>query len=217
MPRRGVTDNYCDSCPGRGWPIAFLRNSVILAGMIRAFMVVLLLLSSPALAEEALWALLKKGGQVVLIRHALTDPGVGDPPGFKLDECNTQRNLSEAGRRDAQLLGALIRQHDVPVARVLSSPWCRCLETARIVFNVDAQQDSTLANLFTHGENRERQIADFRKLVAAPPTKGNLMLVTHGATTLAFTGISPATAEMVIVTPEGGGAYRVAGRIPLPN
>ncbi len=185
--------------------------------MLRTLLVLVLFICAPAHADEALWALLKQGGQVVLIRHALTDPGVGDPPGFSIDDCRTQRNLSETGRAEARRLGAVLRERGIPVERVLSSPWCRCLETARLVFGVDPQQDAMLANLFTHGQHRERQLAQFRALMATAPTKGNLMLVTHGATTQAFTGISPATAEMVIVTPEGSGGYRVAGRISLPN
>lgn len=183
--------------------------------MLRTFVLVLLLLSAPARADDALWALLKQGGQVVLIRHAVTDPGVGDPPGFKLDDCRTQRNLSDAGRREAQRLGAAVRERGIPIARVLSSPWCRCLETAHIAFGVDAKKEPALSNLFEYGHNRERQLRAFRKLVAAAPKQGNVILITHGSTTAAFTSISPATAEMVIVTPEGGGQYRVAGRIPL--
>jgi phosphohistidine phosphatase SixA len=171
--------------------------------------------AAPAAADDALWALLQNGGQVVLIRHAVTDPGVGDPPGFKLDDCRTQRNLSDAGRAEAQRLGASFRARNVPVARVLASPWCRTLDTARIAFGVDAQPEPALANLFEYGENRDRQFAGFRKLVAAAPTQGNLVMVTHGSTTLAFTGVSPATAEMVIVTPVGGGDFRVAGRLAV--
>ncbi len=185
--------------------------------MLRTLLVLVLFISAPAHADEALWALLKQGGQVVLIRHALTDPGVGDPPGFSIDDCRTQRNLSETGRAEARRLGVALRERGIPVERVLSSPWCRCLETARLAFGVEPQRDAMLANLFTHGQHRERQLAQFRALMATAPTKGNLMLVTHGATTLAFTGVSPATAEMVIVTPESGGAYRVAGRIALAN
>lgn len=187
----------------------------MLMRMLRVFAFVLLLLAPHARADEALWALLKQGGQIVLIRHGVTTPGVGDPPGFKLDDCRTQRNLSDAGRQEAQRLGAALRERGVPVARVLSSPWCRCIETARIAFGVDPQTEAALANLFEHGQNRERQLVAFRKLVAAPLTTGNLMLVTHGSTTAAFTGISPGTAEMVIVTPEGGGQYRVAGRLAV--
>ncbi len=183
--------------------------------MLRAFLLGLVLCASPASADEALWALLKQGGQVVLIRHAATDSGTGDPPEFKLDDCRTQRNLSDAGRRDAQRLGAVLRERGIPVARVLSSPWCRCLETARITFGVEAKHETAIANLFGYEQNRERQLAEFRKLVATAPKQSNLMLVTHGSTTVAFTDVSPRTSEMVIVTPKGGGHYSVAGRIPL--
>src|SRR5690242_9259354 len=92
-----------------------------------------------ARADEALWALLQQGGQVVLVRHALTEPGVGDPPGFRPGECRTQRNLSDAGRAEARRLGAALRERRIPVGDVLSSPWCRCLETAQLVFGRAAQ------------------------------------------------------------------------------
>jgi broad specificity phosphatase PhoE len=183
--------------------------------MLRAVLCLLLLVAMPARADDALWALLHKGGQIVLIRHGLTTPGVGDPPGFTLADCKTQRNLVDAGRREAERLGAALRAHRVPVAKVLSSPWCRCIETARIVFGTEPAVDDSLSNLFEHAQNRERQVAAFRKLVASAPKQGNLMLVTHGSTTAAFTGINQATAEMVIVTPEGGEKYRVAGRLAV--
>lgn len=185
--------------------------------MPRALLFVLLLVALPAHADDALWALLAKGGQIVLIRHGLTTPGVGDPPGFTLGDCKTQRDLVDQGRREAERLGAALRSHRVPVARVLSSPWCRTIETARIVFGTDPTVDDTLSNLFDNSQNRERQVAAFRKLVASAPRQGNLMLVTHGSTTAAFTGINQATAEMVIVTPEGGEKYRVAGRLAVPE
>jgi len=167
-------------------------------------------------ADEKLWALLRQGGQVVLIRHALTDPGVGDPPGFKLDDCKTQRNLSAAGRSEAQRLGGAFQSRAIPVARVLTSPWCRCVDTAKIAFG-GAQVERALDNLFGRGDSRERQLAAFRQLVAAAPKAGNLVLITHGSTISAFTGVSPGTAELVIVTPESGGAYRLAGRIAIAD
>src|SRR5688572_28986342 len=100
----------------------------------RKILFALLLLPLTAGADDALWALLKKGGQVVLIRHAVTTPGVGDPPGFTIQDCKTQRNLTAAGRKEAERLGAAFRQRAIPVGRVLSSPWCRCLETAKLAF-----------------------------------------------------------------------------------
>ena len=176
---------------------------------------VLAALSSAALANEALWSLLQKGGQVVLIRHGLTTPGVGDPPAFKPGDCATQRNLVDEGRREAERLGAALRARKIPVARVLSSPWCRCIETARIAFGVEPALDDALSNLFDHSANRDRQVAAFRRLVAGAPKQGNLFLVTHGSTTAAFTGINQGTAEMVVVTPEGGERFRVAGRLAV--
>ena len=172
-------------------------------------------LAVPAWADEALWTLLQKGGQVVLVRHGVTTPGAGDPPGFKLGDCGTQRNLVDAGREEAARLGTALRARKVPVARVLSSPWCRCIETARIAFGTEPAVDDALANLFGDASNRDRQVAQFRRLVATAPTDGNLFLVTHGSTTAAFTGINQGTAEMVIVTPEGGERYRVAGRLAI--
>src|SRR5688572_6115186 len=103
-------------------------------------------------AETELWSLLQGGGQVVLGRHALTDPGVGDPEGMSLNDCTTQRNLSEQGRREAERLGEALRQRRVPVAALLSSPWCRCLETARLAFDRPAQVQPALGNLFGRQE-----------------------------------------------------------------
>lgn len=174
-----------------------------------------LLLAPAARADEALWRLLQGGGQVVLVRHALTDPGVGDPPGFRVDDCATQRNLSVEGRREAQRLGEALRARKVPVGKVLSSPWCRCLETARLAFGAAPVPEPALSNLFGRREREAPQVAALRRVVQAPAGGGNLFLVTHGSTTLALTGVSPGTAEMVVLTPQPGG-FRVAGRLPLP-
>lgn len=164
-------------------------------------------------ADEALWALLARGGQVVLIRHALTTPGVGDPPGMRLEDCATQRNLSAQGQADARRLGAALRARQVPVARLLSSPWCRCLETARLVFGREPEVEAALGNLFGRREQEAGQVAVLRRVLAQAPRQGNLFLVTHGSTTLALTGVSPGTGEMVVLTPKGDGRFDVAGRL----
>jgi hypothetical protein len=93
------------------------------APVVALLLVVALALPVPAGADAALWARLEGGGQVVLIRHARTTPGVGDPAGYRLDDCASQRNLSEAGREEARRLGAAFRARAIPVGRVLSSPW----------------------------------------------------------------------------------------------
>lgn len=166
----------------------------------------------PARADESLWALLRQGGHVVLVRHALTTPGVGDPPGMTLANCASQRNLSDEGRRDAATLGAAWRARGAVAGAVLSSPWCRCLETARLAFRRHAQVEPALSNLFGRPENEASQLAALRQLAARKPEAGNTVMVTHGSTVLALTGISPATGEMVILTPQPSG-FRVAGRL----
>jgi broad specificity phosphatase PhoE len=164
--------------------------------------------------SEQVWSLLQDGGQVVLIRHAITSPGVGDPPGMTLDDCSTQRNLSDDGRRDARRLGEAFRARRIPIARVLSSPWCRCVETATLAFGA-AEVWAPLGNLYGRPERRADQVRDMRALVGEPRSGANLVLVSHGSTIHALTGVSPDTAEAVVVTPRGNGAFAVAGRLTL--
>jgi broad specificity phosphatase PhoE len=166
-----------------------------------------------ASADEALWSLLKGGGQVILIRHALTTPGVGDPEGMTLGDCSTQRNLSDAGRAHARQLGDAFRTRGVAVGRVLSSPWCRCTETATLAFGKAPEISPALGNLFGRPELAARQVAELKPLVSQLPAGGNTVLVSHGSTIAALTGISPGTAEMVVLTPQGGGRFTVAGRL----
>lgn len=173
----------------------------------------LLLTAQPAGADAALWDSLKRGGHVILIRHAATDPGVGDPPDFQVEDCATQRNLSAAGRQEATRLGAAFRRHGVPVARVRSSRWCRCLDTARIAFG-KAESWPALDNTFEAPQRREPQMREVRKALSGPLRGGNVVLVTHGVNIQALTGISPATAELVIVSP--GTTLQLIGRIAAP-
>ena len=170
-----------------------------------------LLAASPAPADDQLWSLLKGGGHVVLIRHTVTTPGAGDPPGMRLDDCSTQRNLTDAGRAHARRIGEAFRSRGIPVERVLSSPWCRCLETAKLAFG-KAEISNALGNLFGRPENRERQVRHMRALTITKEYSGNMVLVTHGSTIHALTGVSPDTGEMVILS-QG----EVAGRLTVPD
>jgi phosphohistidine phosphatase SixA len=168
----------------------------------------------PAAASGQLWALLGGGGQIVLIRHAITTPGAGDPPGMRLDDCASQRNLTDEGRRDARAIGEAFRTRSVPVDRVLSSPWCRCLETARLAFGA-AEPWGALGNLYGRPENRDPQVRELTTVVGERRAGGNLVLVSHGSTISALTGVHLGTAEMVVVTPRGDGRFTVAGRLAV--
>jgi broad specificity phosphatase PhoE len=176
-------------------------------------LIVLLLLARPAGAADGdLWALLRGGGQLVVMRHAVTTPGVGDPPGFVLGDCATQRNLTEAGRDEARRIGAVFRERGVPVGGVRSSHWCRCLETARLAFG-RAEPWEPLDSVFEDTSREPERTRAVRAVAGARPADGNLVLVTHGANIRALTGISPAPGEFVVLTPEGDGRFRVAGRL----
>jgi broad specificity phosphatase PhoE len=166
-----------------------------------------------ALADEALWTLLKGGGQVVLIRHAVTTPGLGDPEGMKLDDCGTQRNLSEEGRAHARQLGEAFRRRGVAVGRLLSSPWCRCIDTAKLAFGKTPDLTPALGNLFGRSAEAERQLAGLKPLAGEKPANGNTVMVSHGSTIYALAGVAPDTGEMVVLTPQGGGRFKVAGRM----
>lgn len=168
-----------------------------------------------ARADEAGIAALKAGGHVMMVRHALTTPGAGDPLGFKLEDCKTQRNLVEEGREEARKLGKLLREHKIAITRVLSSEWCRCIETAELIGAGIVEKYPALNNLYGRPQNRERQVGALRKLIAGWKGAGNLLLVTHGATIGALVGINPGTAEGLVLAPvpETSEGFRVAGRI----
>jgi broad specificity phosphatase PhoE len=188
-----------------------MRHALWLLALVAAMLAV----PAAATADPALWTLLEGGGQVVLIRHAITTPGVGDPPGMRLDDCSTQRNLTDEGRRDARRLGEAFRARRIAVDRVLSSQWCRCMETARLAFGA-AEVWPPLGNLFGRPEASDEQVRRMRALVGERRPGGNLVLVSHGSTISALTGVSLGTAEMVVVTPQGTGRFTVAGRLAAP-
>ena len=161
-----------------------------------------------------MWKLLADGGQAVMIRHAITTPGVGDPSGMRLEECSSQRDLTDEGRAHARRVGEAFRTRGIPVARVMSSPWCRCLETARLAFG-PPEVWAALGNLFDRPQNRAEQVAQMQAFVGGLRRSGNVVLVSHGSTIAALTGMNPDPAEMVVLTPQGGTRFTVAGRLTV--
>lgn len=164
-------------------------------------------------ADDAVWSALKSGRHVVLIRHAVTESGVGDPPGFRHGDCSTQRNLSAQGRIDAKRIGEAFRNRAIPVADVLSSRWCRCLETANLAFG-RATPATMLDSMFNDREKpAEEKIREVFAAVAGRSASGNLVLVTHNQNIQALTGISPASGEMIVVRPDQPGKFKLVGRL----
>ena len=174
----------------------------------------LLLPCQAARADEKIWDLLRQGGQVVAIRHAQTTSGFGDPPGFKVDDCTTQRNLNDEGRAQARKMGAAFREKGIPIAAVISSPWCRCLETARLAFG-EAESWSALSNLHGRPQNEARQSRAMRERISSFRGPGNLVLVSHGVTIRAATGTYLSMGEFVVLTPKGSGKFDVVGTVTV--
>jgi Histidine phosphatase superfamily (branch 1) len=112
--------------------------------MLRIALLLLLLFASPARADD--WAAARADGAILLMRHAIA-PGTGDPSGFDLGDCATQRSLSDEGRAQARDTGAAIREAGIAVTHVLTSQWCRCRDTARLL-NLGPVQDWPSLNSF---------------------------------------------------------------------
>jgi len=185
----------------------------------RAFLAApLLLLALPAAADEAAaWAALKAGGHVALIRHAATEPGLGDPPGYTLADCATQRNLSAAGREEARRLGERFRREGVAVERVYTSPWCRCRDTAREAFG-QADDWDALASFFDRREQAARLTERVKNRIGTYSTKrprGTVVMVTHHVNIQALTREAVGQGEIVVVRPDGCCGLKVVGRIAI--
>src|SRR6266700_3871517 len=153
-------------------------------------------------SEEA-WAALVKGGHVALIRHGNAPPGYGgDPPGFKIDDCKTQRNLDELGREQARALGEAFRNRGVRVDRIPSSPWCRCLETARLM--AVGPVETSWALVPDMEPSVPARLRELKEVVSAWRGPGTLVLVTHAFTVRALIGFLPIQGETVVLKPGSG-------------
>jgi broad specificity phosphatase PhoE len=171
--------------------------------------------SAAAQDAAALWTVLRAGGHVALLRHAATVGGAGDPPGFRLDDCATQRNLTDKGRAEARRLGERFRAEAVPIGKVLSSQWCRCRETVALMELGTPEIAPTFNNAFTFRDRVDQLTAGAREIVAAWKGPGTLVVVTHGANILPLTGVMPEEGAVVVVKadPASAAKLRVLGRI----
>jgi broad specificity phosphatase PhoE len=165
--------------------------------------------STAARADDAvLWQALRSPGHIALLRHALA-PGTGDPEGFLLRECATQRNLSDGGRGQAKRIGARLRGNGVMAARVMSSQWCRCLETARLLGLGDVTELPALNSFFESMDRQDDQMAALLEWIKDQPLTAPVILVTHQVNISALTGIFPASGELMVLqrTTEGNLAF----------
>lgn len=158
------------------------------------------------------WPLLRQGGNILLMRHAQTDPGTGDPPNFRIGDCSTQRNLSEAGREQAKRVGADFQREGIVVDEVRSSAWCRCVDTAELAFGRHTVWAPI--NSFFQQSGSERQTREAMQALQRHRAPRNLVLVTHQVNISALTGEFTAMGEILLTRPgaTADGRLRVLAR-----
>lgn len=174
----------------------------------------LLLLAREAGADEAAWNLLKEPGAIILFRHAHA-PGTGDPAGFRLGDCSTQRNLDERGRAEARAIGEAFRARGIAVGRVLSSQWCRARETAELAFGPDVVEEPAFNSFFGDRAAEPERTAAAQAMLLGWKGPGVLAAVTHQVNITALTGIVPAPGEGIVLRRRDG-LLNLAGRLPPP-
>ena len=161
--------------------------------------IIISLISFHSYSSEQNWKPAQDGDKIILIRHAKA-PGGGDPEGFKIEDCKTQRNLDLMGINQSKKIGKLFREKNIKIDKVLSSQWCRCKDTAKYAFR-DFKEFSALNSTFTspYDQNEKQQIKDLKNYVSNWNGKGgNLVLVTHYVIILAITGETTRSGEIVI-------------------
>ncbi len=156
---------------------------------------------------------LQAGGHILMLRHALA-PGTGDPSGFRLGDCRTQRNLNDRGRDQARGIGAWLHARGVSRARVFSSQWCRCLETAALLDLGPVTPLPALNSFFDRPQERELRLAALRQFIARqPPDGGLIVMVTHYVTIAGLTGEGVSSGEAVVLTLTDGNPPRMLGKL----
>ena len=165
------------------------------------YLVIIFICINPSVKADSKKTLideLQKGGKLIFIRHAYA-PGGGDPDNFDINDCNTQRNLSESGRVQANKIGSFFKNNNILIEKVYSSEWCRCKETALIAFN-DFENKSFLNSFFSlkFAQNKDPQIKRLKKFIVNWDGKKNLVFVTHYVVISEILNYGSSSGEIVI-------------------
>jgi phosphohistidine phosphatase SixA len=178
----------------------------------------LLMMLGPAAVLEAradAWGFAREPDAVLMMRHA-NAPGTGDPPGFALGDCATQRNLDARGRAQARAVGAALVARGARPDRVLTSEWCRARDTAALLGFGTPEPLPALNSFFGDRPNEPAQMAELRRFLAEEGLGERLLLVTHQVNITALTGLVPRAGEIVVLSRDSYGRLAVTGRIPPP-
>lgn len=184
----------------------------------RLFLAALLLLlagAPPSTAAPEVWAALKAPGTHAIVRHARA-PGTGDPAGYSLDDCATQRNLDDQGRAQARRIGAAIRQQGIPVDVVLTSAWCRARDTARLMEVGPVTDEPALNSFFGNRSQADAATAALKTRLSNLDGR-KAVLVTHQVNITALTGVYPASGELIVISLDPSGSVKVHGRVLIDD
>ncbi|MBO9418084.1 histidine phosphatase family protein [Labrenzia sp. R4_2] len=172
-----------------------------------------MLLTMPhARADDAAWQALENGG-IVLFRHALA-PGTGDPANFTLGDCSTQRNLNDQGRADSRAIGQAFKDKGIKVGRVLTSQWCRCVETAELAFPGQVEEEPVFNSFFQNRSAGPEQTQAGQTILEQWSGDGALVVITHQVNITALTDIFPQSGEGIVVEMNNG-EIEVIGRLRI--
>lgn len=189
-----------------------LRVSRRLFGSVAAYLVIGLALTGPAVANDNLAARLAEPGHIAIMRHALA-PGTGDPANFTLGKCSTQRNLSEAGRRQARRTGDFLRSVGVERARVFTSQWCRCRDTADLLDLGPVTDLPALNSFFRNRARGPEQTQALRDKIAGMDLSEPVVTVTHQVNITRLTDVFPSSGEIVVLRRLQDGEVEVLGTV----
>jgi phosphohistidine phosphatase SixA len=163
--------------------------------------------------DDKMIARMTAGGHILMIRHALA-PGTGDPANFRIGDCSTQRNLDDNGREQARAIGKWLRSKGLTSARVYSSQWCRCLETAELLEMGPVTELPALNSFYEMAQNREPNLKALRKFMTEQSSDGALIiLVTHLVTISAIANEGVSSGEGVLLELKNDAPYEVVGRL----
>jgi phosphohistidine phosphatase SixA len=162
---------------------------------------------------------LKDGQHVLLMRHA-DAPGYGDPAGYQLNDCSTQRNLGDKGRKQSTFIGAWLSSQGIHSAKVISSPWCRCIDTATLLNKGPVSKSDALGSFFDDMNLEKQRTHELEKLIQTQLNENPntpLILVTHHVNIQAYTGKVVNVGDMVLVRVDKNGKYISQKTFPSPS
>ena len=165
------------------------------------------------LQEPVQAVLAQTGANVVFMRHALA-PGYGDPDEFRIEDCDTQRNLDAAGRQQAEDIGRYFREHQITFTAILSSRWCRCTQTAELLNNGHWSEFDGLNSFFQGHVDRQETLNLLKGKLNSLSSADQVLMITHQVVISAVTGISPPSGGLVVYNPHTRNAKAV--RVPHP-